>query len=50
MAGSFRQHHPAFDNMLLADDRIYKNRRPTVEQNKEQQHLKKLKKKRRKGR
>lgn len=43
--------HPAYGKGLrVGDSDIYKDRRPTVEQLNLQKHLKKLRKKRRKGR
>lgn len=42
--------HPAQGGGHYHDIKLYKDRRPTVEQNKDQHRLKKLKKKRRKGR
>lgn len=40
--------HPAQGGGHYHNEKVYKDRRPSVEQNKEQQRLKKLKKKRRK--
>ena len=42
--------HPAQGGGHYHDEKIYKNRRPTLDQQKERKRLKKLKKKRRKGR
>lgn len=45
-----RLKHPALKGLRIGQENIVKDRRPTVEQNKRQQRIKKLKKKRRKGR
>lgn len=45
-----RLRHPAFDGLKIGQEFNVKDRRPTVEQNKEKQRIKKLNKKRRKGR
>ena len=42
--------HPAQGGGKYHDEKVYKDRRPTLDQLKEQQRLKKMKKKRRKGR
>lgn len=49
MAGK-RLKHPTLKGLRIVQENIMKDRRPTLEQNKEKQRLKKLKKKRRKGR
>lgn len=49
MAGR-RLKHPAVKGLRIGQENIMKDRRPTFEQVKEQQRIKKLKKKRRKGR
>lgn len=41
--------HPAQESGHYHNEKLYKDRRPTLDQIKEQQRLKKLKKKRRKG-
>lgn len=45
-----RLKHPALNGLRIGQENIVKDRRPSVEQNKEKQALKKLQKKRRKGR
>ncbi|HEK9955267.1 TPA: hypothetical protein TT574_001104 [Streptococcus equi subsp. zooepidemicus] len=47
MAGK-RLKHPALKGLRIGQKNIIKDRQPTIEQIKEQQRLKKLKKKRRK--
>ncbi|MCW1087697.1 hypothetical protein OJ913_09820 [Streptococcus anginosus] len=42
--------HPAQERGHYHNEKLYKDRRPTLEQQEEQKRLKKLKKKRRKGR
>lgn len=42
--------HPAQESGHYHNEKLYKDRRPTLDQIKEQQRIKKLKKKRKKGR
>ena len=41
---SMRLNHPAVKGVKIGRETVWKDRRPTVEQNKEKQRLKKLKK------